>query len=322
MKAIAQQRYGGPAELRQQDIEKPQPAADQVLIRVEAVSLNPLDWHVMTGTPYFMRLQMGLRRPKRTVPGVDVAGTVEALGDGVTRFQVGDRVFGGAVNGLAEYVVATEDSFALIPEGLSPAEAATVGVAAFTALQGLRDHGGLQAGEEVLINGAAGGVGTFAVQIAKAMGATVTAVCSSHNVEMVGSIGADRVVDYTKDDFAAAGRQYDLILDNVGNRSLRSIRKTLKPEGRYVMVSGPKKNRLLGPVGRVMRALAYFRLRSQTAKMFVAEETDADRQVLAEMVRDGQVVPAVEREFEFADAPEAMAYLGGGHARAKLVVTV
>ncbi len=240
MKAIVLCDYGPPDVLKLEDVEKPVPADDQVLVRVRAASVNPLDWHRMRGTPYVGRAEMGLRKPKNTGLGVDFAGTVESVGRNVTRFRPGDEVFGGRTGAFGQYVTVRQDR-AVVPKpaNLTFEQAAAVPVAAITALQGLRDVGRLQPGQKVLINGASGGVGTFAVQIAKALGADVTGVCSTRNVELVRSIGADRVVDYTREDFTKSGERYDLILDNVGNHSLSECRRALNPKGRYVMVGGP-----------------------------------------------------------------------------------
>lgn len=322
MKAITYRSYGTPDVLQLAEIDQPSLGDDQVLVAVEAASVNPVDWHAVTGTPYLFRLQGGLRTPKRNTTGSDVAGRVEAVGRNVTQYQPGDEVFGNGSGTLAEYVTVSEDTVVPKPAALTFVQAGAVGVAALTALQGLRDHGDLQSGQKVLINGAAGGVGTYAVQIAKALGAEVTGVCSTRNVDLVRSLGADHVVDYTQEDFAEDERRYDLLLDNVGNRSLTACRSTLKPDGTYVIVSGPKKNRLLGPVMRMARALVFFRFVSQDAIWFVAKINKADLVTLKELLESGKVVPVVDRQYELSEAAEAFRYLGQGHARGKVVVTI
>src|SRR5438128_4836299 len=258
MKGIVYCDYGSPDVLKLEDIEKPAPGDDQVLVRVRAASVNPLDWHYMRGTPYFMRLGAGLRKPKVTRLGVDFAGTVEAVGRNVKRFKPGDEVFGGRTGAFAQYVLVREDrAVALKPANLTFEQAASVGVAAITALQGLRDKGQIQPGQKVLINGASGGVGTFAVQIAKSFGADVTGVCSTRNLDMVRSLGADHVIDYTKEDFTKSAQRYDVVLDNVPNHSLSECRRILNPTGKYVMIGGggPNDNRWIGPFGRMIQAL-------------------------------------------------------------------
>ena len=243
--------------LRLEDVEKPVPGDDELLVRVHAAGVNPLDWHYMRGTPYLMRLSSGLRKPKDTRLGVDYAGTVEAVGRNVTRFKPGDQVFGGRSGALAQYVVAKQDgAVALKPANVSFEQAGAVAIAATTALQGLRDAGRLQTGDKVLINGASGGVGTFAVQIAKSMGAEVTAVCSTRNVELVRSLGADHVIDYTRDDYTGVDARYDVILDNVGNRSLAENRRVLEPDGRYVLIGGggPEAGKWIGPMVKPLQA--------------------------------------------------------------------
>jgi NADPH:quinone reductase-like Zn-dependent oxidoreductase len=322
MKAIVNQSYGTPDVLELADVDPPQIDDGQMLVRVHAAAANPLDWHFLTGTPYFLRLMAGLRRPKEPVRGVDVAGVVERVGTGVTGFAPGDRVFGGARGSFAELAAVRPSGVAAIPDGLSFAEAAALPVAAITALQGLRDHGGLQAGQSVLINGAAGGVGTYAVQIAKAMGAEVTGVCSTHNVEMVRSLGADHVVDYTTDDFAVEGREYDVILDNVGNRSLADCRRSLTPTGVYVMVSGPKTGKFLGPAKRMVASKLMFLFSRRRSVTFTANETAAELQALVDMIEDGTLRSVIDRTYPLADTAEAMRYLETGHARAKVIISV
>ena len=320
MKAMVYRRYGTPDVLELGDVERPVPEPDQVLVRVRAASLNALDWHFMTGTPWVMRLTSGLRGPKRTIPGVDVAGVVETVGAEVTRFAPGDEVFGSGAGSCAEFVVAAENRLVAKPAAVSFEQAAASPVAAITALQGLRDHGGVTSGQRVLVNGAAGGVGTFAIQIAKELGAEVTGVCSSRNVETVRSIGADHVIDYTTDDFVEAGQRYDVMFDNVGNRSPKECRRVLTDDGTCVVITGPKRNRLLGPIGHIVGTLVSFKFASQSAVSFTAEETAEALDDIGELLESGRVVPVIERTYPLADVPEAMRHLGTNHAWAKLVV--
>jgi len=323
MKAIVQHRYGGPEVLRLEDVDPPSPTDDQVLIRVRAASVNPVDWHRMTGTPYLVRMSGGgVRVPKHSVLGSDVAGVVERVGANVTEFRPGDRVYGMRQGSFAEYVVVGPDKIAAIPDAVSFEQAAAAPVAALTALQALRDSAGLQAGQSVLVNGASGGVGTFAVQIAKALGAEVTAVCRTHNVEMVRSLGADRVIDYTRDDFVRGGRSYDVVLDVAGNRSLRERRRVLAPRGALVVVGGPKKNRWLGPAGSVFLAIIAGRLSTQKIVGMLAKNNKDDLTFVAHLMETGKVTPVIERTYPLSQAPQAMRYLGEGHARGKLVLLV
>ncbi len=321
MKVIFYERYGAPERvLEQGEIEKPVVGDDQVLVRVQAASVNPLDWHLLTGTPYIVRPDAGLRRPKRNIPGADIAGRVERVGRNVSRFQAGDEVF-GEINGggFAEYVAVPESR---LVANLALEEAAAIGVAGLTALQGLRDWGGMKAGDKVLINGASGGVGTFAVQVAKALGAEVTAVCSTRNVELVRSLGAEQVVDYTKEDFTRTGQRYDLFLDAVGNRSLLDCRRVLTPDGIYVAVSGPK-HRWLGPIPRLLRAMLLFRFSSQRAALFkIAQPNTGDLMFLKELIEAGKVRPVIDQRYQLHEAPEAIRKLGGGHARGKSIIII
>ena len=322
MKAITQYRYGGPETLRFEDIDRPTPKPDEVLIEVRATSLNIADWHMMTGTPYMVRLMGGgFRKPKNPVIGSDVAGVVEVVGDEVTRFQPGDAVFGEIHSTFAEYAVAPERYLAHKPSNSTFEEAAAVPLAGFTALQGLRDHGEVKPGDKVLINGASGAVGTWAVQIAKALGAEVTAVCSSRNVDAAREKGADRVIDYTKEDFTRLDERFDAIIDIVGNRSLAACRRLLVDGGRYVMVSGPK-GRWLGPMRRMVAAQLLFLGRSQKFAWYVANVNLEDLEYLRDLVAQGKISAAIDRSYPLSDVPEAFRYLGEGHARGKLVVTV
>ncbi len=325
MKAITYQNYGSPDVLKCEEIEKPTAGDNQVLIKVRAASVNPLDWHYVRGTPYFMRVQSGLRRPKVTRLGVDFAGTVEAVGRDVKRFRPGDEVFGGRTGAFAEYVCVREDrAVALKPANLTFEQAASVPIAAITALQGLRDRGQVQPGQKVLINGAAGGVGTFAVQIARSFGAEVTGVCSARNVDMVRSIGADRVIDYTQQDFTRTEQRYDVLLDNVGNRSLSDCRRVLNPRGRYVLIGGggPDDGRWIGPLIRVLKMLVLSRFVSQDMVFFMAQLKQEDLTLLGDLMQAGKVTPVIDRRYRLSETPEAIRYLEEGHARGKVVITL
>ena len=323
MKAIVYERYGKPDVLELREVDEPEVSDDGVLVRVRATSVNPVDWHTMTGTPYLARTQAGVRKPKVGRLGTDFAGTVEAVGKDVTQFQPGDEVFGARTGALAEYVSVREGRAVMPkPAGVSFEQAAAVPVAAITALQGLRDKGNIQPGHKVLINGASGDVGTFALQIAKSFGAEVTGVCSTRNVELVRSLGADRVVDYTREDFTRDGERYDLMLDNAGNRSWSECKRVLADGAICVGVGGPKTNPLWGPLGRfAVRSVRTRRARTKFL-FFIAALTKQDLTVLSELLESGKVTPVIDRRYELADAAEALAYLGAGHARGKVVVTV
>jgi NADPH:quinone reductase-like Zn-dependent oxidoreductase len=322
MKVMWYERYGYPGEvLEPRQVEVPDPGPGEVRIEVRASSVQPLDWHLMTGEPRILRAQMGLRT-RRHVPGGDMAGVVDVVGADVTRFQVGDEVF-GEVNGggLGEYVVAKETHLAHMPESASFEDAAALPVAGLTALQGLSDWGGLQPGHRVLVVGASGGVGTYAVQIAKALGARVTAVCSTPNVANTASLGADEVIDYTKDDFTDTGQRYDVILDMPGNRGLLTMRRLLEPGGTYVMIGGPK-GRWISPVPTLItiKLVSVFGGRRMT---FGLERTSAeDLKQMADWMSTGQVRSVIDRNYKLAEAADAIAYIGEGHARGKVVVTV
>jgi NADPH:quinone reductase-like Zn-dependent oxidoreductase len=323
MKALTRTAYGLPDVVELAEIEKPAPADDEVLVRVRSASVNPVDWHELTGTPYLVRLQEGIRRPKSGRLGVDFAGTVEAVGASITRFQTGDEVFGGKHGAFAEYVVVREDRAVVAkPARLSFEQAAAVPVAAVTALQGLRDKGQLQAGQKVLVNGASGGVGTFAVQIAKALGAEVTGVCSPKNVDAVRALGADRVVDYTREDFTRDGVRYDLLLDIAGSRSWSECRRVLARDARLVVVGGPKNNRLVGPASHMVKLVLASKGRSQTVVVFLAKLNREDLEVLRELLEAGSVTPVIDRRYDLGEVPEALAYLGKGHAKGKVVIAV
>jgi NADPH:quinone reductase-like Zn-dependent oxidoreductase len=322
MKAIVNRKYGSPDDLRLREIDKPAVDDDGVLVRVRAASVNPYDWHFMRGLPYLARPMLGLRGPKQSIRGVDVAGQVEAVGKNVTQFRAGDEVFGAGWSGsLAEYVRGGEKDFSPKPASLSFEQAAALPMAGCTALQALRDRGQLQPGQSVLINGAAGGVGTFAVQIAKALGGDVTGVCSTNNADLIRSIGADQVVDYTREDFARSDQRYDLVLDLIANRSLSDLRRALKPEGTLVL-SGGGGGRLLGPVGLLLKARLRSRFASQRLLSFMAQLHKEDLVVLTELIEAGKVTPVIDRTFPLSEAPEAIRYLEAGHARGKVVITV
>jgi NADPH:quinone reductase-like Zn-dependent oxidoreductase len=325
MKAITYCDYGSPDVLKLEEIEKPVPAADQVLVRVRAASINPLDWHFMEGTPYILRLQAGLRKPKSTRLGVDFAGTVEAVGKDVTDFKAGDEVFGARDGALAQYVCPRAGR-AIVhkPANISFEEAASVPIAAITALQGLRDKGRVQPGQSVLINGASGGVGTFAVQLAKYLGAEVTGVCSTRNLDLVRSLGADHVIDYTKEDFTKSGQHYDVILDNVGTQPLTWFRSALKPKGICVLIGGggPNEGRWLGPMTRPVKAKLLSPFISQQFVLLLADLKKEDLNLLGELMQSGKVRPVVDRSFKLENTADAMRYLEKGHARGKVVVAV
>jgi NADPH:quinone reductase-like Zn-dependent oxidoreductase len=321
MKAIVYERYGSPDVLELKEIDTPVVEEDQVLVRVQAASVNPLDWHRMRGRPYVMRASEGLAKPKNNGLGADVAGRVEAVGRNVTQFQPGDEVFGMSLRTCAEYVCVSEHGLALKPANLTFEQAAAVPVAASTALQGLRDKGQIQPGQKVLINGAAGGVGTFAVQIAKSFGAEVAGVCSRRNVDMVRSIGADQVIDYTREDFTQGGQLYDLIFDSVGNRSLSDCRRVLKPDGFLVVVGAPD-GRWLGPLVRLLKALLLSPFVSQKLVAFLSKRSKDDLVVLKELIEAGKVTPVIDRRYPLSEVPAAIRYLEEGHAQGKVVITV
>ncbi|HUG09298.1 MAG TPA: NAD(P)-dependent alcohol dehydrogenase [Acidimicrobiia bacterium] len=320
MKAIVQDRYGLPDVLELREVDRPEPARDEVCVEVRAASLNMYDWHMTTGYPFLARLVAGLRAPEHPIPGADVAGTVVAVGAEVTRFRPGDEVFAFVGYGaFAEYVCAAETRFVRRPAEVSFEEAAATPLAGITALEGLRDVGGLRADQRVLINGASGGVGTFAVQIAKALGAEVTAVCSTSKVELVASIGADRVVDYTQEDFARTERGYDVLFDNVGDRPWSQTRRVLSPTGIHVTVTGPK-HRWAGP----LRAFVLRKVQSQfdprTMTWFTAAMKREHLEELADLLASAEVKPVIEETYPLEKTAEAMRYLGEGHAAGKLII--
>jgi NADPH:quinone reductase-like Zn-dependent oxidoreductase len=324
MKAIVRRDYGTSEVLRLEDLPKPVPADNQVLLKVRAAATNPLDWHFMRGTPYLLRLQAGLSAPQDIRLGQDVAGEVEAVGRAVTLFKPGDEVYGAGGGAFAEYVRTNEMNLVAKPAEITFEQAAAVPIAGVTALQGLRDHGQLKAGQKVLINGASGGVGTFAVQIAKVLGAEVTAVCSGRNVELVKSLGADHVIDYTKDDFTAASETYDIVLDNVGNRSPGEIRRVMTPSGRYVGIGGggPEDGKWVGPLWSLVKVFFYDLFTDQSFTFFLAEIKPADLATLNEMMSAGKLTPVIDQVFPLAQTADALAYLEKGRARGKVVISV
>jgi NADPH:quinone reductase-like Zn-dependent oxidoreductase len=321
MKAVVQEEYGSPDRLELREVDKPVVVDDEVLVRVRAAAVNALDWRVMRGLPYMVRLSEGRRRPENPIRGIDLAGHVEAVGKKVTEFKPGDEVFGERSRAFAEYVLGKEEHFAHKPPSLTFEQASTLGCAALTALQGLRDKAQVKSGQKVLINGAGGGVGTFSVQIAKSFGADVTAVCHTHNVEMVRSIGADHVIDYTTEDFTKTKERYDVVFDNVGNCSLRRLRRILTPSGTLVFVGAPH-FRFVAPLFRIVRAVAVSRFSKQKLLPFLATHSKDDLLVLKELVESGKVTPVIDRRYPLSEAPEAIRYLELGHARGKVVITV
>lgn len=328
MKAVVQDRYGAPDVLQLREVDQPVPADDQVLVRVHAASVNARDWHLMRGDPYVARLMapsvLGLRAPKLRVRGTDFAGRVEAVGRGVTRFRPGDEVFGEVDGAFAEYVCAPDDVVEPKPANLTFEQAAALPLAGNTALMGLRDLGRVGRGQRVLVNGASGGVGTFAVQIARSFGAEVTGVCSTRNVDLVRSIGADHVIDYTREDFAGDGRRYDVVFDLVGNRSLTECRRALTPEGTLVLSGGGVSGggSLIGPVGLVIRAQLLSRFVRHRVLVLTATQSRENLATLRTLAESGQVTPVIDRTYPLSEVPEAIRYVELEHARAKVVITV
>lgn len=323
MKAILHHSYGSPDVLCFEAIAKPAPGDNEVLLRVRAASVNPYDWHFLRGEPYPVRLVAGLSKPKDLRLGVDGAGVVEAVGCNVTRFQPGDEVFGACKGAFAEYTCASESSLVTKPPNLTFEQAAAVPIAGISALQGLRDAGQIQPGNRILINGAAGGVGTFAIQIAKSFGADVTGVCSTRSVELVRSLCADHVIDYTYDDFTRSGHHYDLILDCVGNHSLSSIRRVLNPRGRQVPVGAQAGRWMLGPLTRSLRAMVLSKFGNRKlVPFFLAKLNQEALTTLRELLDSGKVTPIIDRRYKLSETPEAIRYLEEGHARGKVVITV
>ncbi len=320
MKAAIYTNYGPPEVVRIADVEKPVPRDDEVLIKVHAAAVNPLDWRLMKGEPRVLRIMPRLLKMPIGRPGVDVAGEVEAIGKNVTQFKPGDAVFGSCPAAIAEYACARESKIAMKPEKLTFEQAASVNVAGLTALQGLRDKAKIQPGSKVLINGAAGGVGTFAVQIAKSFGAHVTGVCSTRNVNMVRSIGADEVIDYTKLDFTVSNQRYDLILDCVGNHSFSACRRVLNSDGRFVMVGAPHDFSLIELMATPIKALLLSLFGSQKAVMFIAKSTQDDLTLLGELIATGKLKPVIDRSYNLSEAADAIRHVEEGHARGKVVI--
>ena len=321
MKAIVYYNYGSPDVLKCEEIEKPAAGDNEVSIKVRAASVNPLDWHFMRGAPYVVRIMTGLLKPKVTRLGVDVAGQVEAVGRNVTQFKPGDEVFGACRGAFAEYACTAESAVVMKPDNVTFEQAGSVHVAALTALQGLRDKGRIQPGQKVLINGAAGGVGTFAVQIAKSFGAEVTGVCSTRNVDMVRSIGADRVIDYTQEDFTKTGQHYDIFFDCFANHSLSACRRVLNPKGIYIVVGGPSGS-TIGILAGWITALVWSWFVSQKFVTFMARSNKEDLTILRELMAAGKVTPVIDRRYKLSEVPEAIRYLEEGHARGKVVITL
>jgi NADPH:quinone reductase and related Zn-dependent oxidoreductases len=322
MKAIVYQKYGSPDVLELQEVDKPVIADDQLLVRVYASSLNMGEWHAMTGL-YVARPSTGWRKPKDPWLGVDFAGVVEAVGSSVTQFKPGDEVFGGRNGAFAEYVAIREQRAVVLKSPkLTFEQAASIPVAALTALQGLRDKGQIQPGQKVLINGASGGVGTFAMQLAKVFGAEVTAVCSTKKVDLMRSLGADHVVDYTREDFTRNGQRYDLILDIAGSRSWSEYKRVLKPNATFVLIGSSKTNRVLGPLNHILKVKLASLRATQKVIFFIANLNKADLSFIQELIETGKVNPVIERTYPLRNLPEAMRYLGTGHVQGKLIVTM
>lgn len=322
MQAVVYRCYGSPDVLQLEQVEKPVASGNQLLVRVRSAAVNPLDWHYLRGSPVIMRLGTGIGAPQTTRLGVDFAGTVEAVGADVTRFKPGDAVFGGRTGAFAEYITVGEDRAVVHkPENLGFDEAAALPIAAITALQGLRERGQLKAGQKVLINGASGGVGTYAVQIAKALGAEVTGVCSTRNVALVRSLGADHVIDYTQENFTEGAVQYDLIIDNVGNHPLLKLRKAMTENGIVVMVGGPG-GRFIGPLMYPLKGILLSPFVGQDFLPFLAELKQADLEYLGELMAKGQMKSVIDRSYSLSEVADAIRYSEEGRARGKIIVTV
>lgn len=323
MRAVMQRCYGEPTVLRVEQVEKPSPADGQLLIKVHAAGVNPYEWHMTTGKPYLLRLFRGIGAPDRPRTGSDFAGVVEAVGAGVTRFKVGDAVFGGVGGALADYLVTDETAdIVLMPAQLSFEQAAAMPIAAVTALQALRDHGQIKAGQKVLINGASGGVGTYAIQIAKAYGAEVTGVCSTRNVELARSLGADHVIDYTRQDFTTGSQRYDVIFDTAGNHDIMDLRGALTPNGILVGIGGSKTEVWLGPVWRMVQRKVINNFVDQKLVSFIASVTSAELAELARLASEGKLRSVIDRRYSLEQTGEALEYIGTRRARGKVIVTV
>ena len=323
MKAIVHRCYGSPDVIRFEDLPRPAPADNEILVKVQAASVNPLDWHYLEGTPYMLRIEAGFGKPDDPRLGVDFSGTVEAVGKNISRFKPGDEVFGGKFGALAQYIVVREArAVALKPASVTHEQAAAVAIAGITALQALRDKGHIHAGQNVLVNGASGGVGTFAVQIAKSFGADVTGVCSTHNVELVRSIGADHVIDYTREDFTQGAQRYDLIVDNVGSHSLLEYKRVMSPGGILVIIGSTNIGNWFGWLWTPFQAWALSPFTSQKFTTILAELNKDDLALLAELMQSGKLTPVIDRTYKLSDSAEALRYLETGHARGKVVVAV
>src|SRR4051794_7841559 len=321
MKAIIQAKYGLPDVLNFKDIEKPIVKDDQVLVRVHSAAVNIGDWHLLRGVPYVMRIATGLLKPRHEVPGLDVAGEIEAVGRDVTELRAGEEVFGWCKGAFAGYACAGENNFLPKPDNLTLEQSAAVGDSAFTALNAVRDQGKVQSGHKVLINGASGGVGTFAVQVAKSFGADVTGVCSTKNADMVRSIGADQVIDYTQEDFTQSEQRYDVMIDAVGSRSLSDCRRALTPRGTYVLVGVADQGRWFG-LARQIKVLSLSPFVRQRMRGFIVKHNRDDLAVLKELVEAGKVAPVIDRRYELIEVPEALRYQGEGHPHGKIVIAV
>ena len=319
MRAFVSNRYGSPDVMKLGEVDRPEVTEESALVRVRATSVNAFDWHMLRGKPYLARLGEGLRSPKTTVLGLDVAGVVEAVGEKVTHVKPGDHVFGSRTGAFAEYI--SGRNMVLMPNGITFEQAAAVPTAGQTALVGLRDKGEIKAGQRILINGAGGGVGTFAVQIAKAFGAEVTAVTSTRNLDMVRSIGADHVVDYTREDFTRSRERYDLIFDIGGNRSLSRTRRVLTPDGTLVLVA-PGRGQWIGPIVRVLGAVVTTRFRRQRVRPFLAPVSRDNLLVLKELIEAGKITPVIDRTYPFDEIPDAVRHVERGHVGGKVVITV
>ena len=322
MKAIVYHEYGSADVLKLEEIEKPVPKDDEVLIKVRAASVNPLDWRLMQGQPKIVRVIGTVLRMNEGRPGVDVAGEVEAIGANVKQFKPGDAVFGGCKGAFAEYTSTSESKVAAKPDSLTFEQAASINVAGLTAIQGLRDKGKIQPGQKVLINGAAGGVGTFAVQIAKHFHAEVTGVCSTRNLDLVRSIGADKVIDYTKEDFITLGQRYDLVLDCVGNKSLANWRQVLTDNGRLVMIGAPHDASMTEMLGTLVGSVALSAFTSKKPIMFIAKSSQADLTYLGKLITSGELTPVIEKVYSLSETADAVRHVEEGHARGKVVVQV
>jgi len=321
LKAIVRTKYGSPDVLGLSEADKPTPADNQVLVKIQAAAVNPLDWHLLRGEPFLVRLMgFGLLKPKHHILGADMAGRVEAVGRDVTRFKAGDEVFGTGMGGFAEYACVREDNVVLKPAAMTFEQVAAVPIAGVTALQALRDHGHLQSGQQVLINGASGGVGTFAVQIAKALGAHVTGVCSGRNAEMVRSIGADHVIDYTKECFWQNGKEYDLIVDNAAVHSIRRSLRSVKRSGVYVLVGGSASTASI-LLSLILNPLIS-RIEGRKLASFIASPKQSDLTFLRELLEAGQIVPVIDRTYPLCETPDAIRYVEEGHTRGKIIINV